>query len=86
MRNSRYALSCFPGDKVAYLAKCFLGLFTKSTSVFDYKRDEISVMELLVGAFVSVILYGFFESGSISHVPCAVRYLHSWMGLLVAQC
>ena len=48
MSNRGYALSRFSGDKVAYCAKCFLGLYTKSTSIFDYKWDEIAVIELLV--------------------------------------
>ena len=48
MSNRGYALSRFSGDKVAYCTKCFLGLFTKSTSIFDYKWDEIAVIELLV--------------------------------------
>ncbi len=72
MSDRGYALSRFSGDKVAYRTKCFSGLVTKTAPVFDYKRDEIAVIQLLVGVLVSVILYGFFESGSISQVPCGI--------------
>jgi hypothetical protein len=41
------------------------GLITKGASVLDYKRDEVAAIELLVGVLVSVIFYGFFQSGTI---------------------
>ena len=71
MSNRGYALSRFSGDKVAYFTKCFLGLFTKSTSIFNYKWDEIAVIELLVRVLVSGILQSFFESIRVSWVFCS---------------
>lgn len=72
MSDRGYALSRFSGDKVAYRTKRFLGLFTKGPSVFDYKRDEIAVIELLVCVLVSVVLYGFFQSGCMPEVLCRI--------------
>ena len=77
MRNSRYALSRFPGDKVAYLAKCFLGLLTKCTSIFDHKWDEIAVVKLLVGVLVPRILDVFLQFCCVLGVPSSI-YTLGW--------
>lgn len=82
MSNRRCALSRFSGDKVAYRSKHFLGLFTKPASIFDYKRDEIAVIKLLVCIFVSGVLDVFFEPGCVPGVFCGICTVR-WSPLVV---